>query len=232
MGSERRVAQAWAALPLGARVALQEQWAGLAAGGLPCGSTILAADGGVLSAGHNRAYDPPGGIETRAQSPLQHTRLAHAELNALALVPTEFDHATLTLWTTQHPCPMCAAACAFIAIGKVCYIADDPSDESPPDALVATRGRVAYEALGDPLWWTISNLLFLYASAIRQGEAAHNLRINRGRYPELVRLTLVLAQGDGLGAAARSGATLPDAVEPHAEAIEQVAHFAPTPSAR
>jgi tRNA(Arg) A34 adenosine deaminase TadA len=230
MGNERSVAEAWEALPLGARVALEEQWAGLANGGLPCGSAILSADGRLLSAGHNRAYDPPGGIETRAQSPLQHTRLAHAELNALALISTEVDHATLTLWSTQHPCLVCAAACQFTEIGKVCYIADDPSDESPPDAIVATRGHVPYEALGDPFWWTVSNLLFLYASAVRQGEQARNLRINRDRYPELVRLTLEVAQDDRLGQAARSGATLPDALAPHMEAIKQVARFAPTPS--
>lgn len=232
MGSEQSAAAAWAALPLGARAALEEQWAGLTAGGLPCGSAILAADGRLLCAGHNRAYDPPGGIETRAQSPLQHTRLAHAELNALALVPTERDHATLTLWTTQHPCRMCAAACAFIGIGKVCYIADDPSDGSPPEAIVATHGRVPYEALGDPFWWTVSNLLFLYASAVRQGAEAGNLRINRDRYPKLVRLTLEVAQGDGLGQAARSGAMLPHALAPHGEAIEQAARFAPKPAAR
>jgi tRNA(Arg) A34 adenosine deaminase TadA len=229
MGDERSVAAAWQALPLGARVALEEQWTGLAAGGLPCGSAILSADGSLLSAGHNRAYDPPGGIETRAESPLQHKRLAHAELNALALIPTEVDHATLTLWTTQHPCLMCAAACQFTEIGKVCYIADDPSDESPPDAIVATRGHVPYEELGDPFWWTVSNLLFLYASAVRQGEQARNVRINRDRYPELVRLTLEVAQGDGLGQAARSGAPLLIALAPHMEAVEQVTRFAPTP---
>jgi tRNA(Arg) A34 adenosine deaminase TadA len=229
MGNERSGAAAWEALPLGARVALEEQWAGLAAGGLPCGSAIISADGHVVSAGHNRAYDPPGAIETRAESPLQHTRLAHAELNALALVSTEVDHVTLTLWSTQHPCLMCAAACQFTGIGKVCYIADDPSDESPPDAVVLTRGQVPYEALGDPFWWTVSNLLFLYASAVRQGEQARNVRINRDHYPELVRLTLEVALGDRLGKSARSGTILPDALAPHMETIRQVARFAPTP---
>jgi len=67
MGGERRVEDAWTVLPPGARVALEEQWAGLAAGGLPCGSAILSADGRVLCAGYNRAYDPAGPIESRAQ---------------------------------------------------------------------------------------------------------------------------------------------------------------------
>src|SRR5260221_4685505 len=232
MGGERRVEDAWTVLPPGAGGALEEQWAGLAAGGLPGGSAVLPADGRVLCAGHNRAYDPAGPIESRAQSPLQHTRLAHAELNALALVPTEFDHATLTLWTTQHPCLMCAAACEFIGIGNVCYIADDPSDESPPDAIVATRGRVPYEALGDPFWWTVSNLLFPATSPVSQGDKARNVGINHDRYPELVRLTRSVSHGDGLGKAARAGTPLPNAVAPHAEAIEQGAHSTPAPSAR
>jgi hypothetical protein len=112
-------------------------------------------------------------------------------------------------------------------MGKVHYIADDPLDESPPDVIVATRGRVPYEALCDPFWWTVSNLLFLYTSAVRQGEEARDVRINRDRYPELVRLTLSVAQGDGLGNAARSGITLPDALAPYVEEIEQIARCCP-----
>jgi hypothetical protein len=163
--------------------------------------------------------------------PLQHTRLAHAELNALALVPTEVDHAALTLWTTQHPCSMCAAALQFVGVGKVCYIADDPSDDAPPEAIAATRGSVAYEALGDPLWWTVSNLLFLYASAVLQGAEARNLRLNRDRYPELARLALEVAQGDGLGQAAQSRTPLPLALAPYTAAIERTALSAPMSAA-
>lgn len=35
-------------------------------------------------------------------------------------------------------------------------------------------GGLPYEALGDPLWWTISNLLFLYNSARYKGEASQD----------------------------------------------------------
>lgn len=227
MESERSLVDAWEALPTGARVALEQQWAGLAAVGLPCGSSVLDAQGNLLAAGRNHAYDPPGGIETRTQYPLQHTRLAHAELNTLALIPTEMDHATLTLWTTQHPCSMCAAALRFVGVGKVCFVADDPSDDSPPEAILATRGDVPYEAMGDPLWWTISNLLFLYNSAMLQGEDARNLRVNRDRYPELVRLTLDMAKDDTLGHAARAGTALPRALAPHVAAIRHAAARSP-----
>lgn len=37
--------QAWAALPAGARVSFEEQWAGLRGGGLACGSAIVDAQG-------------------------------------------------------------------------------------------------------------------------------------------------------------------------------------------
>lgn len=226
MADKPSLVQAWDALPAGARVALEQQWAGLAAGGLPCGSTVINAGGRVIAAGRNHAYDPAGAIETRAQYPLQHNRLAHAELNALALVPTEIDHAALTLWTTQHPCSMCAAAVKFIGIGKVCFVADDPSDNSPPEAIVASRSNVPYEPLGHPLWWTISNLLFLYNSAVLQGADAGNLKLNRDRYPKLVSLTLDLARLDALGQPARSGAALPVALAPHYAAIGRAAEFA------
>jgi len=145
----------------------------------------------------------------------------------LALIPTEIDQAALTLWTTQHPCAMCAAAMQFVGMGKVCYVADDPSDDSPAGVIVATRGQVHHEALGDPLWWTVSNLLFLYNSAVQRGEDAGNLRMNRDRYPELVRLTLDVAQHDALGHSARAGIALPLALMPFDTMIVRAAAFAP-----
>ncbi len=226
MVDQRRFVDSWNTLPVGARVALDQQWAGLAAGGLPSGSAIMGADENILTAGRNHTYDPPGGIESRAHSPLQHTRLAHAELNAIVLLATETDHESLTLWSTQHPCAMCAAAVRFVGIGKVRFVADDPSDDSPAGVIVATRGGVSYEAMGDPLWWTISNLLFLYNSAVQKGEDARNLRMNHARYPELVRLTLDLANQDALGHSARSGNGLPLALEPHADSIVRASQFA------
>ncbi len=212
----------WNALPAGARTALEQQWAALAAGGLPCGSAIVDLGGQVIASGRNHAYDPPGPLESRLRYPLQHTRLAHAELNALAVVPTDLDHGSLTLWSTQHPCAMCAAAIAFTGIGEVWYVADDPSDQSSPADIVASRRGVRYHALIDPFWWTVGNLLFLYPSAVTDGERARNIAENRNRYPELVSLTLDLAGHDALGEAARSGLPLHQALAPHQSDVAAV----------
>jgi tRNA(Arg) A34 adenosine deaminase TadA len=209
------------------RAALEEQWAGVAAGGLPCGAAVVDARGNVVTSGRNHAYDPAEELATRARYPLQHTRLAHAELNALALLTNEADHGALTLWTTQHPCAMCAAAIAFVGIGAVGYLADDPSEDAPPESVAATRGGVPYRALGDPLWCTVANLLFLYTSAVRSGEAAGNLRLSRDRDPALVALTLDLARRDALGPAARSGMALPAALGPFVAALEHAAAHVP-----
>lgn len=206
---------------------MEQQWEGLAAGALPCGSAILGPDGKVVSAGRNHAYDPAGEVKTRVRAPLQHNRLAHAELNAIALIPTEIDHYSLTLWSTQHPCLMCAAAIRFVGIGSVRYIADDPSDDSPQETIAASRLGVPYEAPGDPFWWTVSNLLFLYNSAVQHREETRNIKLNRALHPKLVRLTSELAKGDKLGEPSRSGTALPEALMPYSNAILEAARAAP-----
>ena len=223
MTGERTLLDAWNQLALGARMAFAQQWMGLAAGGLPCGSSILNEQEQIVALGRNHVYDLPEKATTTTPSPLQYTRVAHAEINALALVPSNSEPQLLTLWTTQHPCIMCAAALRFIGIGKVWYIADDPSDVSPARDILASRGHIPYEALGERLWWTVSNLLFLYNSAVRQGEAATNLRKNRGRYPALVQLVLQIAKDDALGQSARAGMALPQALLPYYPALVHTA---------
>jgi tRNA(Arg) A34 adenosine deaminase TadA len=227
MSPSSDLGRAWAALPAGARAALQEQWEGLAAGGLACGSCIVDASGHVIASGRNHAYDAAGPLESRGRYALQHNRLAHAELNALACISTETDHAALSLWSTQHPCSMCAAALAFVGIGRVIYIADDLSDARSSDLIVASRGSTSHEAFGSPLWWTISNILFLHNPAVRAGGDAGSVRAARQRYPKLASLALELAKDDTLGKQARLGQSLPIALEPHHCLILHCAEEAP-----
>jgi len=130
MTNESNLLDACNQLALGARIAFGQQWMGLAAGGLPCGSSILNDQERIVAVGRNHVYDLPEKAHTSTSSPLQYTRVAHAEINALALVPSNIEPQLLTLWTTQHPCTMCAAALRFIGIGKVWYIADDPLSRS------------------------------------------------------------------------------------------------------
>lgn len=111
------------------------------------------------------------GRTSRKRDPLPFTRLAHAELNAIARLPTDADHSRLTLWTTQHSCSMCAAAIVFTGVGVVRYIADAPSDHASPEDRRATRADVPYAPLGDPFWWLVANVLFLSVPSWRSAMA-------------------------------------------------------------
>lgn len=200
------ITESWDALPVGARAALEEQWAGLAASGLPCGSAIVDAAGVVVARGRNHAYDAAAGIHA-----LERTRIAHAELNALAGVDTDVDWNGLTLFTTAHPCSMCAAGIAFTGIGRVVYVADDPSDDSSPAQIDATRGGVTYQRLGSIEWAIIATVMFLYVGAEANGEADGNLRAAAAANPALGELVLAEVASGALGRAARAGIPLTEA---------------------
>lgn len=200
------IRESWNALPAGARAALEEQWAGLASGGLPCGSSIVDAEGIVVARGRNHAYDAVTGAHS-----LERTRIAHAELNALARLDTDVDSSKLTLFTTEHPCSMCAAALSFTGIGRVVYIADDPSDDATPQQVSATRGSVTYQRLGSVEWAIVATIMFLYVGAELRGAADGNLVAATAQNPALGALVLAEVTSGELGVAARTGVALPDA---------------------
>lgn len=200
------ITESWDALPVGARVALEEQWAGLATRALPCGASVIDGAGTVVARGRNHAHDPATGIH-----PLERTRLAHAELNALAGVDTDDAWEQLTLFTTAHPCAMCAAAIAFTGVGRVVYVADDPSDASTPSEIAGTRGGVTYHRLGSIEWAIVATVMFLYVGAELRGEADPNLRAAAAENPALGDLVLAEVASGALGRAARAGIPLTEA---------------------
>jgi tRNA(Arg) A34 adenosine deaminase TadA len=200
------ISDSWEGLPAGARVALEEQWAGLAARALACGSSVVNAAGVVVARGRNHAHDPAAGIHA-----LERTRLAHAEFNALAGVDTDDAWNELTLFTTQHPCSMCAAAVAFTGVGRVVYVADDPSDESSPGVIAATRGGVTYQRLGSVEWAIIATIMFLYVGVEQNGETDGNVRAAASANPALGALVVAEVASGELGRAARAGIPLTEA---------------------
>jgi tRNA(Arg) A34 adenosine deaminase TadA len=192
MGSEDQLfGDAWAALPLAGRACLLGAFDSLAAGGLPVGSAVADPSGAVVASGRNRAYDPPGGHD-----PLQGTPLAHAEMNALAGVPTARDLAGDTLWSSQQPCAMCDAAAVFCGVGAIRWLAPDPwavaadvPDERGPDAVRRT-------APADHRWLVVANALFV-AGVVRARGRAHPTPVrNAEREPETDRLVDAIAAAD------------------------------------
>jgi tRNA(Arg) A34 adenosine deaminase TadA len=157
------------------RRSLEQAYRSLLSGGLAVGSVLTDAEGRVAAEGRNRAYDAPGGADA-----LQGTPLAHAEMNALAVARTEWDVQGFTLWSTQEPCAMCAAAAAFTGVGRVRFLAPDPSDPASTGA-----GEEGDE------WLITANVLFLQSIANSVGPEHPTLVGNREHEPETAGLVRV-----------------------------------------
>ncbi|GHE53111.1 nucleoside deaminase [Streptomyces capitiformicae] len=84
----------------------------LQAGDEPFGSVLVGADGTVLAEDHNRVA---GGDRTR------HPEFALARWSAARLTPEE--RAAATVYTSGEHCPMCAAAHAWVGLGRIVYVA-------------------------------------------------------------------------------------------------------------
>src|SRR5699024_10888601 len=82
----------------------------LEAGDEPVGSVLVAADGSVLAEDRNRIA---GGDATR------HPEFALARWAAANLSPEE--RAVATVYTSGEHCPMCAAAHAWVGLGRIVY---------------------------------------------------------------------------------------------------------------
>ena len=117
----------WQQAHVSVRRSLELAHEALRAGGLPVGAVILDASGDIIAEGRNHAYDPPVGDD-----PLQDTPIAHAEMNALARIPTKTDLSVCALWSTHRPCIMCAAATAFTGVGEVRFLALIPPTTTAP----------------------------------------------------------------------------------------------------
>ncbi|MET8979655.1 nucleoside deaminase [Streptomyces sp. NPDC004539] len=84
----------------------------LDAGDEPFGSLLVSADGTVLAEDHNRVAS---GDRTR------HPEFALARWSAAHLSPGE--RAAATVYTSGEHCPMCAAAHAWVGLGRIVYVA-------------------------------------------------------------------------------------------------------------
>ncbi|MET8766391.1 nucleoside deaminase [Streptomyces sp. NPDC004658] len=83
----------------------------LDAGDEPFGSVLVGGDGTVLAEDRNRVAD---GDRTR------HPEFELARWSAAHLTPGE--RAAATVYTSGEHCPMCAAAHAWVGLGRIVYI--------------------------------------------------------------------------------------------------------------
>ncbi|MGA8039502.1 MAG: nucleoside deaminase [Acidimicrobiia bacterium] len=165
--------------------ALEQSYAALMAGGLPCGAALADADGVIVSRGRNHAYDHPTGTD-----PLEATPLAHAEMNVLARLPTERDLSSDTLWSSQQPCAMCAAALEFCGVGTVRFLALDPSAIGSYDGGAARKDAPPGDDPVPEPWALFANVMFLQGTLGRHGPDTEMFRRNLDLEPETAELAL------------------------------------------
>ncbi|MFI0505240.1 nucleoside deaminase [Streptomyces albogriseolus] len=84
----------------------------LEAGDEPFGSVLVSGDGTVLAEDHNRVAS---GDRTR------HPEFELARWAAAHMTPEE--RAAATVYTSGEHCPMCAAAHAWVGLGRLVYVA-------------------------------------------------------------------------------------------------------------
>jgi tRNA(Arg) A34 adenosine deaminase TadA len=96
-------------------------WESFCAETTPVGAVVLAPDGTIAAEGRGRRFEPPV-----IDQQLAHTRIAHAELNALAVLPPTRSYEDHLLLTTLEPCCMCLGAAVQSTITTVHYAAPDP----------------------------------------------------------------------------------------------------------
>jgi tRNA(Arg) A34 adenosine deaminase TadA len=94
-------------------------WEAYEAGTIPVGAVVVD-ERAVVARGRNRIFDKPFDGE------LAGSRLAHAEINALAQVPAAGTHENLTLYTLLEPCHLCLGAAHAVRVAAVKYAASDP----------------------------------------------------------------------------------------------------------
>lgn len=95
-------------------------WAAFQVGSLAVGAALVDERGEIVSTGRNRF-----GERTGPDGQLAGSRIAHAEVNALATLPPG-DYTGYTLYTTLEPCLLCTAALRLSHVGTVRYAAADP----------------------------------------------------------------------------------------------------------
>jgi tRNA(Arg) A34 adenosine deaminase TadA len=157
--------EAWGELGEPWRASLELAWEAYLAGTIPVGS-VVAADGTVVAAGRNRIFDPPG-------QGLAGSRLAHAEVDALAQLPATERYRDHVLYSTLEPCLLCVAATLHATVGRIEYATADPFGGGCNGAIDTAHWRRSAPEIGSPLGGWPGQLSAALQSAFWQAHPEH-----------------------------------------------------------
>ena len=101
--------------------ALEQAWQSFLAGTTPVGAVVADEAGDVVTEGRGRRYERAAGGPH-----LAYCHIAHAEINALALLPPVRHYEDHVLLTTLEPCCMCLGAAVQSTITRMHFAGRDP----------------------------------------------------------------------------------------------------------
>jgi tRNA(Arg) A34 adenosine deaminase TadA len=157
---------AWRELEEPWQISLELAWEAYLAGTIPVGSVVAGADGRVVARGRNRIFDPPGyGVAG--------SRLAHAEVDALAQLPVADRYRDHVLYSTLEPCLLCTAATLLSTVGRIEYAASDPYGGACNGAIDTPHWRRGAPEIAPPLGGWPGRLSAALQSAFWLAHADH-----------------------------------------------------------
>ena len=101
--------------------ALEQAWQSYLAGTTPVGAVVVNSVGEIVAEGRGRRYE--NAADARQ---LAYCHIAHAEVNALALLPPLRHYEDHVLLTTLEPCCMCLGAAVQATFTRLHFAGRDP----------------------------------------------------------------------------------------------------------
>ena len=101
--------------------ALEQAWQSYLAGTTPVGAVVADSVGEIVAEGRGRRYENEDGGRQ-----LTYCHIAHAEINALALLPPVRHYEDHVLLTTLEPCCMCVGAAVQATFTRLYFAGRDP----------------------------------------------------------------------------------------------------------
>lgn len=120
MSTAGPASDSWANLSAPWQVSFELAWESFRLGSPPVGAVVVDAGGTIVARGRSRRAE-----STAPPNQLAGSRIAHAEVNALAqLAPDEHDG--YSLYTTLEPCFLCSAAMSIAHVRTLHFAGPDP----------------------------------------------------------------------------------------------------------
>jgi tRNA(Arg) A34 adenosine deaminase TadA len=189
--------------------ALEQAWQSFLAGTTPVGAVVLDSLGEIVAEGRGRRYENADGGRQ-----LTYCHIAHAEINALALLPPGRHYEDHILLTTLEPCCMCLGAAVQATFTRLHFAGRDPYAGASDLVIDTPQARRRPLAVTGPLaGWPGRFAELLHVRWLLDFRAAEPvLDVQRRGLPEVYELAVDPAVDTLFGQLKADSATLDEAM--------------------